>query len=157
MSLWIVSQHPNHAMNAGRQPTNWPRLPAPDTVPAGESSMQRLWMGFGALAGLLAVAMAAATTHALTDEAALRVAASAVQMQGWHALALLATGLWAPRGGILAHLAGVAFALGLLAFCGALYALAFSGLHAGPLAPVGGTMLMAGWLLLGLSAIRPRA
>ena len=118
--------------------------------------MERIWIGAGALAGLLAVAMAAATTHGLTDETALRVAGNAVQMQGWHALALLATGLWAARGGWLAHLAGVAFVLGLLAFCGAVYALAFRGIHAGPLAPIGGTTLMLGWLLLGLSALRPR-
>jgi uncharacterized membrane protein YgdD (TMEM256/DUF423 family) len=118
--------------------------------------MERVWIGLGALAGLLAVALAAVVAHALPDEAAQRVAASGVQMQGWHALALVGTGLWAPRGGWLATLAGVAFALGLLAFCGAVYALAFYGLHAGPLAPIGGTTLVLGWLLLGLSAIRPR-
>lgn len=117
--------------------------------------MQRIWIGLGSLAGLLAVAMAAVTTHAL-DEPARGIAASAVQMQGWHALALLCAGLWCPRGGWLAQLAGAAFVLGLLAFCGAVYTLAFTGLHAGPLAPVGGTTLMLGWLLLGLSALRAR-
>ena len=119
--------------------------------------MQRVWIGLGALAGLGAVAMAAVTAHALPDEAARAAAASGVQMQGWHALALLGTGLWAPRGGWLANLAGAAFVLGLLAFCGAVYALAFAGIHLGPLAPIGGTTLMLGWLLLGLSALHPRA
>jgi uncharacterized membrane protein YgdD (TMEM256/DUF423 family) len=118
--------------------------------------MTRLWIGLGALAGLLAVAMAAVVAHALPDAAAREIAGSAVQMQGWHALALVGTGLWAPRGGRLAHLAGAAFVLGLLAFCGALYALAFGDLHAGMLAPTGGVLLMLGWLLLGASAIRPR-
>lgn len=117
--------------------------------------MQRLWIGLGALAGLAAVAMAAATAHGL-DEGARGIAASAVQMQGWHALALLGVGLWAPRGGRVADLAGVAFTLGLLAFCGAVYAHAFAGLSAGPLAPIGGTTLMLGWGLLAVSALRAR-
>ena len=57
---------------------------------------------------------------------------SAVQMQGWHALALVLAGLWAPRGGLLAHLAGAAFALGMLLFCGAVYSLALRGVSPGP-------------------------
>ncbi len=118
--------------------------------------MDRLWIGLGALTGLLAVGMAAALAHVVDQPAAQAMAGRALQMQGWHALALLAVGLWAPRGGVLAHLAGAAFVLGLLAFCGAVYALALGGVHLGTLAPIGGTLLMLGWLLLGLSAIRPR-
>jgi uncharacterized membrane protein YgdD (TMEM256/DUF423 family) len=117
--------------------------------------MQRLWIILGSLAGFGAVAMAAYAAHGVPDPAAQHVVASGVQMQGWHALALLGTGLWAPRGGRLADAAGVAFVLGLLAFCGAVYALAFAGVHAGMLAPAGGTLLMLGWALLGVSAIRP--
>lgn len=117
--------------------------------------MSRLWIALGALAGMLAVAMAAVAAHGVADDAAREVVRSGVQMQGWHALALVGTGLWAPRGGRMADLAGVAFVLGLLAFCGAVYALAFAGLHAGPLAPTGGMLLMLGWALLGVSAIRP--
>jgi uncharacterized membrane protein YgdD (TMEM256/DUF423 family) len=79
---------------------------------------------------------------------------SALRMEGWHALALLATALWAPRGGMAANLAGAAFALGMLLFCGAVYARALAGVSLGPVAPTGGTLLMAGWLLLGLSALR---
>jgi len=118
--------------------------------------MERLWIGLGALAGLLGVAMAALVAHALPDEAARPVAASGVQMLGWHALALFGVGLWAPRGGRLAHAAGAAFTLGLAAFCGAVFRLAFTGEHSGAIAPAGGTALMLGWLLLALSALRPR-
>jgi uncharacterized membrane protein YgdD (TMEM256/DUF423 family) len=116
--------------------------------------MARLWIGLGALAGLLAVAMAAVGAHAVADETVRDVIRSGVQMQGWHALALLGTGLWAPRGRRWCDLAGAAFVLGMLAFCGALYALGFAGLHSGPLAPTGGVLLMLGWAFLGLSAIR---
>ncbi len=118
--------------------------------------MERVWIGLGALAGLLAVAASALSAHALSDDAARTMAASATQMLGWHALALFGTGLWAARGGLFAHLAGAAFVLGLLGFCGAVFTLAFTGLHAGPLAPIGGSTLMLGWLLLGVSAAWPR-
>ncbi len=111
----------------------------------------------GALAGVTAVAMAAAAAHALTglSPAMLRATESGVQMQGWHALALVACGIWAERRpGLLIHAAGAAFALGLILFCGAVYALTLAGVATGPVAPVGGTLLMLGWLLLGASALR---
>jgi uncharacterized membrane protein YgdD (TMEM256/DUF423 family) len=79
-----------------------------------------------------------------------------VQMEGWHALALLAVGLWAPRGGLLAQAAGVAFSVGLVLFCGALYSLGLFGVSPGLVAPTGGTLLMIGWLLLGAAALRAR-
>jgi uncharacterized membrane protein YgdD (TMEM256/DUF423 family) len=81
---------------------------------------------------------------------------SGVQMQGWHAPALVLTGIWAQRGGLVAHLAGAAFALGILLFCGAVYSLALRGVSWGLVAPTGGSLLMLGWVLLGLSALRPR-
>lgn len=118
--------------------------------------MQRLWIGLGALAGLLAVAMAALAAHGLAviGPGRLEMARNALQMQGWHALALLACGLWAPRGGRFVHWAGVAFAAGMVLFCGAVYGLALGGWPVGRLAPVGGTLLMVGWVLLGVSALR---
>src|SRR6478736_10366462 len=114
--------------------------------------MQRTWIALGALAGLTAVAMAALAAHGL-DQAALAMARSALEMQGWHALALLACGLWAPRGGRLADWAGAAFALGIALFCGGVYALALFDVRLAMVAPVGGTLLMLGWLLLGVSAM----
>jgi uncharacterized membrane protein YgdD (TMEM256/DUF423 family) len=121
--------------------------------------MQRTWIFLGALAGLGTVIMAAIAAHAVPESADPRAGAmlrGAIEMQGWHALALLATGLWAQRGGWLADLAGAAFAIGLLAFCGAVYALALGGLHLPMLAPTGGTVLMLGWALLAASACRTR-
>lgn len=116
--------------------------------------MARLWIGIGAFAGLLAVGMAAMAAHGLASIGPVRLemARSALQMQGWHALALLACGLWAPRGGRLADWAGVAFTAGLVLFCSAVYGLALGGWPLGMLAPVGGTLLMVGWVLLGASA-----
>jgi uncharacterized membrane protein YgdD (TMEM256/DUF423 family) len=116
--------------------------------------MQRLWIGLGSLAGFGAVAMAAYSAHGIADPSALRIVSSGVQMQGWHALALLGAGLWAPRGGWLTDAAGAAFLLGLVLFCGSVYALGLAGVSWGLLAPTGGFLLMIGWLLLGASALR---
>jgi uncharacterized membrane protein YgdD (TMEM256/DUF423 family) len=118
--------------------------------------VERLWVGVGAVCGLLAVGMGALAAHGLSGLGAerLQMVRSAVQMQGWHALALLACGLWAPRGGRLVDWAGAAFATGLVLFCGGVYGLALGGLPVAVLAPVGGTLLMAGWALLGISTTR---
>lgn len=125
--------------------------------------MQRTWIGLGALAGLGAVAMAAVAAHALptnADAHAAEILRSAIQMQGWHALALLACGLWTERAGRLAarltNCAGAAFTAGLLLFCGALYALALAGIHLPMVAPIGGSLLMLGWVLLAASTLRAR-
>jgi uncharacterized membrane protein YgdD (TMEM256/DUF423 family) len=120
--------------------------------------MHKIWIAFGSLAGLTAVAMAAAAAHGLSgrlDASAFQMLRSAVQMQGWHALALVLCGVWAVRGGpSLVDWAGAAFAAGLLLFCGSVYLLAFSGIRLPSVAPAGGTLLMAGWALLGLAAFR---
>ncbi len=120
--------------------------------------LDRLWIALGGLTGLTGVAMAALAAHGLSrlDPAALRMVNSAVQMQAWHAPALVLAGIWAPRGGLLAQLAGAAFGLGILLFCGAVYSLALAGVSLGLVAPTGGVLLMLGWALLGLSALQAR-
>jgi uncharacterized membrane protein YgdD (TMEM256/DUF423 family) len=114
--------------------------------------MQRTWIALGALAGLSAVAIAALAAHGL-HPASGNLVRSGAEMQVWHALALLACGLWAPRGGKLADGAGAAFAIGLVLFCGSVYSIALGATRTAPAAPIGGALLMLGWLLLGLSAV----
>jgi len=120
--------------------------------------MFRLWIGLGALAGFVAVGMEAAAAHALGPRigpVALALVRSADQMLGWHALALVACGIWAERrGGWLVNAAGFAFVLGILGFCGGLYALALAGVRLPGIPPTGGGLLMLGWLLLAASALR---
>jgi uncharacterized membrane protein YgdD (TMEM256/DUF423 family) len=117
-------------------------------------------MAFGAVSGGLAVALAAAAAHALPqrlDAKALTAVQSAIQMQGWHALALVLTGIWVMRAPPFAHtlgnVAGAGFALGSLLFCGAIYANHLAGLRIGAVAPVGGVLLMLAWLALAASAL----
>jgi uncharacterized membrane protein YgdD (TMEM256/DUF423 family) len=126
--------------------------------PLGSEPMHRIWIGLGSVAGLTGVAMAAAAAHGLPqrlDPASLQMVRNALQMQGWHALALVACGLWAVRGApSLVGWAAGAFALGLLLFCGAVYAFALASVRIPGVAPLGGTLLMLGWALLGLAALR---
>ncbi|MES2712170.1 MAG: DUF423 domain-containing protein [Pseudomonadota bacterium] len=120
--------------------------------------MNRLWIALGALAGLTAVGLSAWSAHGLPQmlqPASLDAVRSAITLQGWHALALLATGIYAERrGGILPHLAGAAFAIGLVLFCGAVYAANLAGIRLGPVAPAGGIALMLGWAMLFLAAVK---
>lgn len=121
----------------------------------------RVFAVVGGLAGCGAVAMAAVAAHALPqrlDTRALAAVQGAIQMQGWHAIALVLTAMWLVRlsGGaayLAATAAGAAFALGTVLFCGAVYAHDIGGVRLGPIAPAGGFLLMAGWLLLVASAL----
>jgi uncharacterized membrane protein YgdD (TMEM256/DUF423 family) len=121
-------------------------------------SLERLWIVLGAAQGLAAVAMAALAAHGLgwLDPGQRAMLDRALEIQGWHAPVLVLCGVWAGRGGGLAHVAGAAFAAGAVLFCGAVYALALGGVSLGPTAPTGGILLMLGWLLLGASAWRAR-
>ena len=117
----------------------------------------RVWIAMGALGGLAAVALSALAAHGpwAAEPGTARMIGNALTMQGWHALALLATGLLAERrAGRLPHLAGLCFALGTALFAGAVWWTALRGASPGPLAPVGGTLLMAGWALLAAGALR---
>ena len=117
--------------------------------------LQRLWVGLAGVGGASGVALAAYGAHAGLEAHAARLLASAVEMQLWHVLALLAAALWSPRGGPIAHVAAAGFALGIVLFCATVAAGALGLPRFGPLAPVGGTMLMASWVLLAVSALRP--
>jgi uncharacterized membrane protein YgdD (TMEM256/DUF423 family) len=119
--------------------------------------MHRLWLALGALAGLGTVALSAWAAHALPQRlnpARLASVQSALQIQGLHALALLAVGVLTEGRGGLVTWAGAAFAIGLLMFCGAVYASAIGGVSLGRVAPLGGGVLMLGWLLLLVAALR---
>ena len=114
----------------------------------------RLWLTLGALMGALAVAAAAYGAHAPLEPGRMRAVSASVQMQGWHALALVACGLIGGWGGWPVHVAGALFTLGTVLFAAAVWVPQFGGPSLGMVAPVGGTMLMLGWLALALAAVR---
>ena len=119
----------------------------------------RCWFASGALLGLLAVASAALAAHLpdrLLQPGGRESLRAGVQILGWHAAALLACGLWLRETGsrALVHLAAACFLAGSVGFCVGVAAPAVGGPHLGRAAPVGGSLLMLGWLMLVASALR---
>lgn len=121
--------------------------------------LSRLWLALAGLLGFLAVGMGAYAAHGLPlDETTQRLANSALTMQGWHALALFGIALLAERrGGALPHYAGACFFLGTLMFVGAIWSILLFQTSLGRVAPIGGTLLMLGWIFLGFCALPFRA
>jgi uncharacterized membrane protein YgdD (TMEM256/DUF423 family) len=116
-----------------------------------------VWLFLGALNGLLAVAAGAYGRHGPFDDYGREMVAIAAQYQMAHALALIAVAWLASRSDLrhwLTAVAGVAFAIGSVLFSGTLYWLAFAqALPAAGIAPVGGGLLMLGWLALIVQAV----
>lgn len=112
----------------------------------------------GALLGGTAVVLGALGSHTLFDEGSAAKLVNAwdvgVRYQAWHALALLALASLGPRfaGGALLW----CFGLGVVAFSGSLYGLALEALPSGLglITPLGGLLLIAGWVLLLVRSLR---
>jgi uncharacterized membrane protein YgdD (TMEM256/DUF423 family) len=118
---------------------------------------ERLGLVFAGLNGAVSVAAGAWASHGLAgQERAQELVRTAVQFEATHALALIAAVLLAQRAtgrtrGVF-RLAGLLFAVGILAFCGSLYALGFFGVRPVPMgAPVGGSAFILGWLALAVA------
>jgi len=128
----------------------------------------KLWLLIGAISGFLAVALGAFGAHGLKTRfenqgyeglallEKLEPWKTAAQYQMFHALALLAVGLLAARRcGLAINLAGVAMTLGTLLFSGCLYGRTVGG----PeflvyIVPIGGSLLIAGWICLAVAVWR---
>lgn len=121
---------------------------------------QRILIALGALLGLLAVAGGAFGTHMLADKLdakALDTFEVAARYHMYHALATLAAAWVSLRWpGRLPLLAGWMFILGIALFSGSLYLLVGTGAQwLGMVAPIGGSSMMIGWLLLALAVVVP--
>jgi uncharacterized membrane protein YgdD (TMEM256/DUF423 family) len=121
--------------------------------------MLRVFLLLAALAGFTGVALGAFAAHGLKGQLSaeyLAVFQTGVHYQLVHALALFGVALLAERlPERLLTAAGSLFAVGILLFSGSLYALTLSGLgKLGMITPLGGLSFLAGWLCLGLAALR---
>ncbi len=119
-------------------------------------------VSLGAVVVLVSIALGAFGAHALEpklDARAIQSWHTAARYQTWHGLALIITAMVSERWpGRLTRLASVAFIVGLVLFCGSLYALALGSPRAfGAVAPIGGLSLMLGWGALALSPWRSSA
>lgn len=120
--------------------------------------MDAKWLCIGAANGLLAVVAGAFGAHFLKNRLSLADLATfdvAVRYQMYHALALLAVAaLVHARPSTATTAAAWCMLIGILLFSGSLYGLALGGWKwLGPITPIGGLSLMAGWVLLALGAI----
>lgn len=125
----------------------------------GDLVMHRKLLALGALSGGIAVALGAFAAHALKarlDPLLLVTFETGARYQMYHALALLAVGCLAERASSrLLAASGALFVAGTLLFSGSLYALALTGSRGlGAVTPFGGVAFLAGWLCLGLAALR---
>lgn len=118
------------------------------------------WPGFAAgTAGASAVVLGALGAHTLRGvlpAPMLEIWQTAVHFQFWHALALVACALLVRRSHA-AHLGAVLFALGIVLFCGSLYALALGAPRmVGVITPLGGLCFIVAWAALGVALYRQR-
>ncbi|WP_435017719.1 DUF423 domain-containing protein [Tundrisphaera sp. TA3] len=117
-----------------------------------------IWVRAGAILGALAVAAGAFGAHSLEGRIEARMVdifKTGATYQMFHALALVGVGLLigSGRGGASASVAGWSFLLGTLIFSGTLYALALSGIRwLGAITPIGGVLMIVGWIALALAA-----
>jgi uncharacterized membrane protein YgdD (TMEM256/DUF423 family) len=114
-----------------------------------------MMLGISGIWGALAVALGAFGAHALRSRLPpelMAVWATGAQYHLVHAAVLLALAL-ADRAGVPSlRLPYLLLATGSVLFSGSLYALALSGIRGlGAVTPVGGVLLLAGWLALCLA------
>lgn len=114
------------------------------------------WTVIASISGTLAVVLGAFGAHGL------RARVTAEQLASWntatqyhllHSVALLALALYAAQSGREIRLPASLWTLGMLLFCGSIYLLVLTSQRwLGPITPVGGLLLIGGWLaLLGLA------
>lgn len=117
----------------------------------------RIFLVIGCIFAFLAVAAGAFGAHALEsrlDARLLEVFETAARYQIYHALALIATGLWLERRpDRWLKFAGWFFIAGILIFSGSLYILALTGIGwLGAITPIGGVCFLVGWASLARAA-----
>jgi uncharacterized membrane protein YgdD (TMEM256/DUF423 family) len=130
------------------------------------------WVACGAVVAGLAVAAGAFGAHAIGDrirkdttlseaersaaQRNLEIFETAARYQMYHGLAMLLTGVLASRyASGWFTVAGSCFLLGVIVFCGLLYALALGGPRIlGAIVLIGGVAFIAGWISLAIAALK---
>lgn len=119
----------------------------------------RILATLGAILGALAVGLGAFGAHALREALeprALEIWTTGTTYLGWHAMAMLVTGILAAvvRPGLI-NTAGLLFLAGIVLFSGSLLVLALGGPGwLGAVTPVGGVAFILGWILTAIEVWR---
>lgn len=120
----------------------------------------RYGMFIGAVFGALAVLVGAFAAHGLKNTLSaesLAVMQTAVLYQFIHALALLLVSMLASdRASRALSYAAIFFTAGVLLFSGSLYVLVLTPFKPGLFTPLGGSLLVLGWLSVAYSAWRTK-
>ena len=125
--------------------------------------MEKRFIQLGAIFGFLAVALGAFGAHGLKkliDASQLVTFETGVRYQFYHAFALLAVGILAGKfPSKRMNWIGWLFVAGIICFSGSIYLLSTRTVLGienttilGPITPIGGTLFLAGWLILFLEA-----
>ena len=121
------------------------------------SLIQQCFLFCGAAFGFLGVGAGAFGAHALKQRLSsdfLSIFEVGVRYQMYHALALVLT-VWliSVTQGVWSTYAGYFFIVGTIIFSGSLYMLVFTGVKMwGAVTPIGGILLLLGWLFLAIAA-----
>jgi uncharacterized membrane protein YgdD (TMEM256/DUF423 family) len=117
-----------------------------------EVAPQVRWIAIAGVLGALAVAAGAFGAHGLRerlDPRQLTAWTTAAHYQLLHSIAILALGLFEMSTERSVRLPASLLTLGVLLFSGSIYLLTLTGLRfLGPVTPLGGLCLIAGWLSL---------
>ena len=122
------------------------------------NAASRTFMSLGAAMLCLATAFGAYGSHALaaqTDAATWIAFSTAVDYQFYHGLGLLAVSVFTERNprARLIRLAGWLLAIGIVLFCGGIYATTFGAPQGfGAVVPMGGIAFMLAWAVLASGA-----
>jgi len=116
--------------------------------------MNKLFLQAGSLLGAVGVMVGAFGAHALkpmlTASGRFETFETGVRYQFYHAIALVLIGILSKHiSNKTLTYSGYCMLAGVLIFSGALYTICFTGLNVfDAVAPIGGTLLVIGWLLL---------
>lgn len=122
--------------------------------------MQKIFLLTGSALGGLGIAIGAFGAHALKktllENGKLEVFETAVKYHFYHAFVLLILGILIERiQSPLLNYAGWAYIAGVTIFSGSLYILSISGVTKwGAITPIGGLILIIGWILLLLGILK---
>ena len=121
--------------------------------------MSKIFLVIAAINGFLAVTLGAFGAHGLKGkitDSLFSAYETAVQYHFYHTLALFGLALLVQKLGekTLLHFSGWFFIVGMVLFCGSLYALALGApCWLGPVTPLGGVALLVAWALLLIASL----
>lgn len=118
----------------------------------------KVWWCIAALSGAVMVILGAYAAHGLaarTTEAMVNAVETGVRYQAWHTLAMMVVLVWRQVRPLTGQRWVLAlWSLGVVCFSGSLYLMALAGIGLGIVTPIGGVLLMAGWLALAVVVVK---